>query len=108
MSETPNPPEPRPRNPDIDLAIAFFGSIFVGIVSGYVGCLLAGLSLRGSGAGCILGTITGLPWGILTVIVAATAGAENRARATIWMFAILGIGLVVVTNVLLWYASFGA
>lgn len=95
-----------PRNPDFELAMAFFGSVVVGNVCCYVGCLLAGLSVRESINGIMLGTVAGIPWGFLTVIVAACAEPENRRSATMKMFKVLGVGLIILIYAVIWYAQF--
>lgn len=102
LKDTDNPP----RSPDFDLAIAFFGSVVVGNVCSYAGCLLAGLTIPGSIIGIMLGTIVGIPWGFLTVIVAACAEPENRRSATMKMFKVLGVGLIVLIYAVIWYARF--
>jgi hypothetical protein len=95
IPETDNAIPPR-RSPDGDLAFAFFGSIVVGLVTPVMPYLLyqwrPGLLVLFS----ILGGFVGFLWGYLTVIVAAAAGCEKRRAATLGMFTILCLGLLLI------------
>lgn len=82
------------RSPDGDLALAFFGSIAVGLVTPVIPFLLLQWRPRLLFLFSILGGFVGIFWGYLTVIVAAAAGCEKRRAATLWMFAILSVGLM--------------
>jgi hypothetical protein len=96
---------PAKRSPDFELALAFFGSIGVGIVSSYVGFFLAGLSIQHVSS-LVLGSITGIPWGFLAVIVAACVEPLDRRNATLKMFTILGVAMIVLTYVVGYFSQF--
>lgn len=89
----PDHADPPRRSPDGDLALAFFGSIGVGLVIPVIPFLLfqwtAGLLVLFS----MLGGVFGLLWGYLAVIVATAARCETRRAATLGMFAMLSVGV---------------
>lgn len=79
--------QPHTRNPDGDLAFAFFGSgLLFGFSYGWLGALWVPLAMWAS--------VAGMVWGILNVIVSTTATLEKRRTTTLWMFAILLIALM--------------
>lgn len=86
---------PEFRNPDGELALAFFGSIAVGALSAAAPLLLFGPSglwglfaMVGGGIGCF--------WGYLTVIVAAASRVNRRRISTVGMFGLLATGLLAI------------
>lgn len=102
MSDRKIEPQNNVRNPDGDLAFAFFGSIAVGVLSPTIPLVASGL-LFGFSHGwlgalwvplAMWGSVAGMVWGILNVIVSATATLEKRRTTTRWMFAILLIALM--------------
>ena len=98
MDQTPEPDEvPLPnRSPDGDLALAFFGSIAVGLMTPVIPWLLIRPNPSPLVLFSLLGGFIGFFWGYLTVIVAAAAGRETRRTATLWMLAILYVGLLMI------------
>ena len=93
MDQMPEPDNALPpaRSPDCDLALAFLGSITVGLVIPVILFLL--FQWR---PGLLLGGFAGFLWGYLTVIVAAAARGETRRSATFWMFAVLSVGVWII------------
>ncbi len=86
--QTPETDEPpTTRSPDGDLALAFFASIVVGLVTPVIPCDLFG-GLRELFAHSILREFVGIIWGVLTVIVAAAPECENRRAVMLRMFAV--------------------
>ena len=90
------PRQSRMASPDLDLAIAFFGSVISGIFSGATGGYWAG-KWQGAGLGATLGIVAGIPWGFLSVIVAAIAAPASRRKTIYAMLAILALILKVTT-----------
>ncbi len=109
MSDRKIVPQGNARNPDGDLALAFLGSILVGIISPTIPVLINGwvygFSFGWVGSLWMLlamwGGFVGLVWGILNVIVSATAAPESRRTATYWMFSILCLAIIVIESVLI-------
>ena len=102
MMDSETQAEPIGSSPDGDLSLAFFGSIFVGILSPTIPLVVSGL-LFGFSYGwfsaawvllAMLGSMVGMVWGILNVIVSAAATLEKRRTTTRWMFAIFLIALM--------------
>ncbi len=106
MTEQEIESQPAARNPDGDLALAFFGSIVVGIISPTIPVLIYGWMCGSTYEWmsslwmffAMGGGIIGMIWGILNVIVAATVTPENRRTSTLWMFCILFLALMAIES----------
>lgn len=90
---------PELRDPDGELALAFFGSIVVGTLSAAAPSLLLGppglwgiFAMVGGGMGCF--------WGYLTVIIAAALQANRRRISTLGMFGLLAAWLLAIGSLL--------
>ena len=94
MTNQPFESEPNTRDPDGDLALAFFGSIVVGIISPTIPVMLYGWMTGLWTVLAMWGGFVGLIWGILNVIVAATVTPQSRRASTLWMFAIQFLALM--------------
>ncbi len=95
--DQPPPPDEVPsgkRSPDGDLALAFFGSIAVGLVTPVIPYLLLTWRPELLFLFAMLGGFLGFFWGYLTVIVAAAVACEFRRAATLWMLMLLSVGLL--------------
>ena len=70
-------------SPTIPLVVS---GLLWGFSYGWLGALSVPLAMFGS--------VAGMVWGILNVIVSAAATLEKRRTTTLWMFAILMIALM--------------